>query len=135
MQRRPPQRIWVRTASSPVPAPAPQPQSAQKAGMTSVPDRTDSGSPAKATSDGIAKAAVGLLEAGLTFLESLGTGAASQHGEGLDGTTTQFPLSALFHRDQQSNRTLLAIPLPASVTKERLGQALAGLVSALQTPR
>ncbi len=131
----PPQPISVRTASPVVPAPAPQAESAPKAGGTTVPDRTDSGTPAKATSDGIAKAAVGLLEAGLTFLESLGTGAASQHGEGLDGTTTQFPLSALFHRDQQSNRTLLAIPLPASVTKERLGQALAGLVSALQTPR
>jgi hypothetical protein len=100
-----------------------------------VPDRTDSGTPAKATSDGIAKAAVGVLEAGLTFLESLGSGDATRHSDGLDGAVTPFPFSALFHRDRQTNRTLLSIPLPASVTKERLGRALAGLVSALQTPR
>ena len=100
-----------------------------------MPDPTDSGTPAKGTSDGVAKAAFDLLEAGLTFLESLGAGDAGRHGDGVDGATTQFPFSALFHRDRQTNRTLLSIPLPASVTKERLGRALAGLVSALQTPR
>jgi hypothetical protein len=70
-----------------------------------VPDRTDSGTPAKATSDGIAKAAVGVLEAGLTFLESLGSGDATRHSDGLDGAVTPFPFSALFHRDRQTNRT------------------------------
>jgi superfamily II DNA or RNA helicase len=135
IQTLPPQPISVRTGSPVGPAPAPQAESEPKAGGNTVPDPTDSGTPAKATSDGTAKAALDLLEAGLTFLESLGSGDAGRHGDGVVGATTQFPFSALFHRDRQTNRTLLSIPLPASVTKERLGRALAGLVSALQTPR
>jgi hypothetical protein len=61
-----------------------------------VPDSTDSGTPAKATSDGIAKTALDLVEDGLTFLESFGSGDAGRHSEGVDGATTQFPFSALF---------------------------------------
>jgi superfamily II DNA or RNA helicase len=135
IQTLPPQPISVRTASPVGPAPPPQAKSASKAGGTAVADRTDSGTSAKATSDGIAKAAVGLLEAGLTFLESLGSGDGSRRSDGCDGTATQFPLSALLHRDRKTKRTLLSIPLPPSVTQERLGRALAGLVSVLQTPR
>jgi hypothetical protein len=129
-----PQPISVRTGSPVGPAPAPQRnQSPKREGHRA--DPTDSGTPAKGTSDGIAEAALDLLEAGLTFLESLGSGDSGRHGDGIDGATTQFPFSALFHRDRQSNRTLLSIPVPASVTKERLRRALSGLVSALQTPR
>ena len=44
---------------SPVgPTPAPQPESEPKAGENAVPDPTGSGTPAKATSDGIAEAAL-----------------------------------------------------------------------------
>ena len=44
---------------SPVgPTPAPQAESEPKAGENAVPDPTGSGTPAKATSDGIAKAAL-----------------------------------------------------------------------------
>jgi hypothetical protein len=71
----PPQPISVGTASPVGPAPAPQAESAPKEG---APCRTEPtlATPAKATSDGIAKAAFGLLEAGLTFLESIGSGDA-----------------------------------------------------------
>ena len=70
-----------------------------QSGRDTVPDPTDSGTPATVTSDGIAKAAPHLLEAGLTFLESLGSGDAGRHGDGVDGATTQFPFLLGFSRE------------------------------------
>ena len=98
------------------------------------------------------KAAAGLIEAGLAFLESLTTVAPSKRsGEGANGSASILPvtsntgrrqetpggsiseaLSGLFSRDVRTNEPILAIPLPPSVTESRVAQALGGLLSRLQ---
>jgi hypothetical protein len=80
------------------------------------------------------KAAAGLIEAGLAFLECIATGAGNEHG--LESAATRAPqmLSNLFSRDPQTNRSVLSIPLPESFTQERLMRAVAGFVHGLQTP-
>ena len=73
-------------------------------------------------------AAAGILEAGIRLLESLTSGAA--------GSTTAADqltrgLSGLFTRDERNNRTLLSIPLPESVSPERIATALSTLLGSL----
>ena len=54
---------------------------------------------------------------------------ASSAGE--SGKRFEQILSSLFTQDAQTNRPVLSIPLPESVTKERLATAISGLVNML----
>jgi superfamily II DNA or RNA helicase len=80
-------------------------------------------------------AAAGLLEAGVKFLESItGDGAAEKKQAGSGSRADQI-LSGLVRRDSGTNRPVLSIPLPESVSPERLSAAVAGLVNALGRSR
>ena len=91
-------------------------------------------------SESLEKAASGLIEAGLTFFESLAAAAISRESSGSSsGASTETKtrritdaLSGLFSRDVQTKKPVLSIPLPESVTEGRIAQAVAGLLSALQ---
>ena len=85
----------------------------------------------KTGADGIGMAAAGFLEAGLKFIESIASqGAAGSSTDAPEGRLEQL-LSGLFRHDTQTNRPALSIPLPASLTQERLATAISGLVNAL----
>jgi len=126
----PPQPVSVAAASTPVPAPSPAtietpsmaaPANGASSAVSATPE-TRRGT--------FEKAAAGLIEAGLAFLESI---AAS----GEDGRSPQADvrrsLSGLFSRDARTNRPVLSIPLPATVTEERLTAVVAGFMRALRT--
>jgi len=87
--------------------------------------------PAKAGS--IGKAAVGLIEAGVKFIESIaGHGTAGSSGSAeASGSRLEQVLGGLFTRDTKTNRPVLSIPLPESMSQERLAAAISGLVSTL----
>ena len=70
--------------------------------------------------DTLGKAAAGLLEAGIRFLESMTS----------DRPLEQV-LSGLISRDPGTNRPMLSIPLPESITEGRLTNAIAGLLGRL----
>jgi len=72
--------------------------------------------------DDVKIAAAGLVEAGVKFIESI----TSQGHAGMERI-----LSGLFTPDVQTNRPVLSIPLPESVTRERLSTAVLGLVDVL----
>jgi SNF2 family DNA or RNA helicase len=71
--------------------------------------------------DPVGTAAAGLLEAGLKFLESMTS----------DRPLDQV-LSGLISRAPGTNRPVLSIPLPESITEGRLTSAIAGLLSKLR---
>jgi superfamily II DNA/RNA helicase len=73
--------------------------------------------------DTLGKAAAGLLEAGIKFLESMTS----------DRPLEQV-LSGLISRDPGTNRPMLSIPLPESITEGRLTNAIAGLLGRLGRP-
>jgi SNF2 family DNA or RNA helicase len=75
----------------------------------------------KTSPDTLGKAAAGLLEAGIKFLESMTS----------DRPLDQV-LSGLISRDPGTNRPVLSIPLPESITEGRLTSAIAGLLSRLR---
>ena len=74
--------------------------------------------------DGIENAAASLVEAGVKFIESITS-------DGDSGRQVEQILSGLFKQDARTNRPVLSIPLPESVTKERLSTAISGLVNVL----
>jgi hypothetical protein len=71
----------------------------------------------------IETAAAGLIEAGVKFIESIAS----------DGTGSRLEqiLSGLCTRDARTNRPVLSIPLPESVSQERIARAISGLVNSL----
>lgn len=77
------------------------------------------------------KAAAGLIEAGLTFLEAIAA-KSTLNVNTAQVSNTQHPLLELFSRDPRTNRPMLSIPLPASVTEGRLAAAVAGFLRVLQ---
>jgi SNF2 family DNA or RNA helicase len=98
--------------------------------------------------ESLEKAAAGLIEAGLTFLESLtaripseGPG-GSPHGFATrkqENKDTKTPghrisqaISGLFSRDTRTNQPVLSIPLSESITESRVARAISGLLSSLQ---
>ena len=96
---------------------APQPTVPAGTNGTVAPDANGSRGPA---SGGVVEmAAAGLVEAGVKFIESISSG-------GLDQI-----LSALFTRDTRTNRPVLSIPLPESLSQERLAAAISGLADTL----
>lgn len=72
--------------------------------------------------DGVEKAAAGLMEAGVRWIESMIASQAQAGGSAWAG---------LFTTDARTNRPVLSIPLPESVTPERLATAISGLVNVL----
>jgi hypothetical protein len=82
----------------------------------------------------LAGAAAGLLEAGIRFLETLASPAGAGTGE-TSGAPIRRWLSTAVQTDPRTNRPVLALPLPESITRERLAGALAGLMAALGGPR
>ncbi|MFB3917262.1 MAG: DEAD/DEAH box helicase [Terriglobales bacterium] len=127
----PPQPIPIAAAPA-APIPAQSVETAATPSQPVAPREAGSGTSAvpQVGPGRVEKAAAGLIEAGLTFLESIaasaGNGRSAHLGE------TRHPLSALFSRDPQTNRPTLSIPLPASVTEERLTEAVAGFLRALR---
>jgi hypothetical protein len=74
------------------------------------------------------QAAAKFLEAGLTLLESL----SSPRSDGF--APFERGLSTLLRTDAQTRRPTLEIPLPESVTAERLAKAISGLLGNLARP-
>jgi hypothetical protein len=82
----------------------------------------------------LAQAAAGFLEAGIRFLETLATpsGAGS---DGASGSPVQRWLAGAIQTDPRTNRPVLALPLPESITEERLAGALTSLMAAFGARR
>jgi hypothetical protein len=79
----------------------------------------------------VGQAAAKLLEAGLKFLETIApspTGVArpSDHTK-----TIELAFSSLLQTDAQTRRPILTIPLPESLTAERVAGAISGLLGKL----
>jgi SNF2 family DNA or RNA helicase len=79
-----------------------------------------------AQADGVKNAAAGMIEAGVKFIESLASGGAA----GSQGSFEQI-LSSLFTQDAATKRPVLSIPLPESLSQERIVTAFSSLLSAL----
>jgi hypothetical protein len=83
--------------------------------------------PEAALERSIETAAASFIEAGLRFLETIasGDGTGSTPASRLDQ-----PLAGLFTRDGRTNRPVLSIPVPESVTPERISGAISALLNA-----
>ncbi len=79
--------------------------------------------------NGVEMAAASLFEAGLRFIESIASGTAASSSAGSSGGRLDQPMSRLFTRDARTNRPALTIPLPESITQERLTGALSALLN------
>jgi superfamily II DNA/RNA helicase len=90
----------------PVPLKAAEAAAAQQAGARSI-----------------ETAAAGLIEAGVKFMESMASDGA--------GSRLEQILSGLFIQDARTKRPVLSIPLPESLSQERIARAISGLVNSL----
>jgi SNF2 family DNA or RNA helicase len=79
----------------------------------------------------IETAAAGLVEAGVKFMESIFSAGATGSSGGASGSRLEQILSGLCTRDARTNRPVLSIPLPESVSQERIARAISGLVNSL----
>jgi hypothetical protein len=86
-----------------------------------------------APASAIEQATAGLIEAGMRFFESLASRGAGQRAPAGDGAAQAIAraISGVVRTDPRTNRPMLAIPLPESVTTERLTSAVAQLVGSL----
>jgi len=89
---------------------------------------------AESRPEGLERAAAGLIEAGVRFLESLAAESGAAPPAEASGSRIQQTVAGLFSRDPRTNRPALTIPLPESLTEGRLTKAIAGLLSALVRP-
>jgi hypothetical protein len=80
--------------------------------------------------NGIALAAASFIEAGLKLIESF-AGETAKGKADPPSKHLSHALSALFTRDAQTNGRALTIPLPDSVTQERLAGAVSALLTSL----
>jgi SNF2 family DNA or RNA helicase len=85
-----------------------------------VPGTIGSQQVAEGAANGVETAAASLIDAGLRFIESIASG----------GSANQ-TLAGLFTRDVRTNRPVLSIPLPESVTQDRLSGAISALLNTL----
>lgn len=76
------------------------------------------------------QAAAQFLEAGLTLLESLSSARSADVGF----EPIKRGLSTLLRRDAQTQRPTLTIPLPESITTERLARVISGFLGTLARP-
>lgn len=77
------------------------------------------------------QAAAKLLEAGLSFLETLAPPAASVARPTDHTKTIERAFSSLLRIDARTQRPVLTVPLPESLTAERVAGAISGLLSKL----
>jgi SNF2 family DNA or RNA helicase len=116
----------------PVPLPAGSRPAAAKAGIDTSEARAVSAAPAGGRErSSFEDAAAGLIDAGVRFLESLGSHLGGRISEQRPDDPVQRLISPLIQTDPRTNRPVLAIPLPDSVGQERLVAALSGLVAGL----
>jgi hypothetical protein len=114
-------------AESAHPTEAARPDDSAATPPTAPPPRTPELAP-------LAGAAAGLLEAGIRFLETLAPPAGAVTGEASDTPIRRW-LSTAVQTDPHTNRPVLALALPESITRERLEGALKGLMAAFGGPR
>jgi hypothetical protein len=134
----PPLPVPVAAATAPAPVAGAAPSPTQSAQTTATP--SPAAAPGETSSDmsavpqagpgPIERAAAGLVEAGLAFLESIA--ASAGNGQSAHAGDMHHSLSALFSRDPLTNRPILSIPLPASVTAERVAEAVTGFLHGLR---
>lgn len=118
--------------------------SSESAALTSVDSPADSPAPAPVASSVAAptpaadpaQAMAGLIEAGVRFLEALsptaaGTESAAAPSGRLNGSPSDF-VSNIMRTDSATGRPMLTIPLPETVTAERIASAIGGLLRAFQ---
>jgi SNF2 family DNA or RNA helicase len=107
--------IFADQPARPEPAIEPPPPPAKPAAVA-APERS-----------GIEEAAGSLIEAGVRFLEAL----APQAAPASASSPLAGALAAVFQKDPRTNKPVLSIPLPESITQDRLAAALSGLLSRL----
>jgi superfamily II DNA or RNA helicase len=83
---------------------------------------------------GFERAAAGLIETGMRFLESLAAVAQSAQAGGGPNGPIERGLSSLVSRDPRTNAPVLSIPLPASVDQDRIMRAIAAVMGAFSRP-
>jgi hypothetical protein len=118
------------------PQPAPLAAGSQPAAATVGIDTSKARAVPGAQADGresssFEDAAAGLIDAGVRFLESLGSRLGGQVPRQHPDNPVQRLISPLIRTDPQTNRPVLAIPLPDSAGQERLVAALSGLLAGL----
>lgn len=116
-----------RVGSAPVLAVSEAPASSSVVGK---PESRDDSHPSTAIPE-LGQAAAKLLEAGLNFLETLAPPAASAAKLTDHSKTIECALSSLLRTDPKSQRPVLNIPLPESLTPERIAGAVGGLLNKL----
>jgi len=119
------------SAAAPMAAAASAGLSPTPAPITAAPASAAAPTPGPSPTEGIERAAAGLIEEGVRFLESLATETVAAPAAEASGSRVQQTVAGLFSRDPRTNRPALTIPLPESLTEGRLAKALAGLLSAL----
>ena len=112
-----------------VAAAAPQLEAPAGATGTAAPDAGTAGG--RPVAGGIEVAAAGWIEAGVKLIESIAGGGGAGTSGGASGSRLEEVLSGLFTRDARTNRPVLSIPLPESLSQERLTAAISGLVNTL----
>ena len=116
----------------PAPLAAGSQPAAAKAGIDTSKARAVPGAQADGReSSSFEDAAAGLIDAGVRFLESLGSRLGGQVPRQHPDNPVQRLISPLIRTDPQTNRPVLAIPLPDSAGQERLVAALSGLLAGL----
>jgi hypothetical protein len=128
----PPQPVPVPAGAQPPAHPAVALPAAAKAGI----DASKAPAVAAEQTDGhergnFEEAAAGLIDAGVRFLESLGSHLGARVSQPHLDDPVQRLISPLIQTNPQTNRPVLAIPLPDSVGRERLVAALSGLLAGL----
>jgi len=113
-----------------LPIPAPPEGAPGLAGAAPEPARVAVAGTPSARPQDLRQAAAALLEAGLTFLESLAGPPAAAAGDGPVGRA----LSSLIRTDPATQQRTLAIPLPESLSLDRVAGALGGLLGRLSQP-
>jgi len=73
-------------------------------------------------------------EGSSTFLQSIAAELESRSSARTAGQQVQGALASLFSRHPQTNHPILSIPVPESFTAERITQAVARFLSALEVP-
>jgi hypothetical protein len=82
--------------------------------------------------NGVATAAASFLEAGLRFIETIAADRAGKSSTDASTLRLDQSLSGLFSQDAGTNRPVLSIPLPESITQERLTGAITALLNAFR---
>jgi superfamily II DNA or RNA helicase/predicted nucleic acid-binding Zn finger protein len=115
--------IFADQPARPKPAVDPAMPVPLKAVATAVSQPSDAGS--------IEAATAGLIEAGVKLIESIFHDGGAGNSADASGSRLEQILSKVCIRDARTNRPVLSIPLPESVSQERIGRAISGLVNSL----